>query len=93
MVVTKKEGGRIIKWKARLVSMGFTQLAGIDFTETYSPVARFPTIRMLLAIAVLFCLEVHQMGGETAFLNADLFEEIYAAMPSIMRHLIKCESC
>ena len=58
---TKKEGGRIIKWKARLVAMGFTQLAGIDFTETYSPVARFTSIRMLLAIAVLLCLEVHQM--------------------------------
>ena len=78
---TKKEDGRIIKWKARLVAMGFTQLAGIDFTETYSPVARFTSIRMLLAIAVLFCLEVHQMDVETAFLNADLVEEIYVAMP------------
>ena len=38
---TKKEGDRIIKWKARLVAISFTQLAGIDFTETYSPVARF----------------------------------------------------
>ena len=78
---TKREGGHIVKWKARLVAMGFTQLAGIDFTETYSPVARFTSIRMLLAIAALFCLEVHQMDVETAFLNADLVEEIYVAMP------------
>ena len=61
--------------------MGFTQLAGIDFTETYSPVARFTSIRMILALAVLLGLEVHQMDVETAFLNADLVEEIYVVMP------------
>ena len=78
---TKKESGKIVKWKARLVAMGFTQLAGIDFTETYSPVARFTSIRMIVAVAVLLGLEVHQMDVETAFLNADLVEEIYVAMP------------
>ena len=78
---TKKENGVIVKYKARLVAMGYTQLAGIDFTETYSPVARFTSIRIILAVAVKKGLEVHQMDVETAFLNADLIEEIYVATP------------
>ena len=84
----KKENSKIVKWKARLVSMGFTQLAGTDFTETYSPVARFTYIRMILALAVLIGLEVHQMDSETAFLNADLVEEIYVARRLDTKHLV-----
>ena len=69
-----------MNWKARLVAMGFTQLAGIDFTETYSPVARLTSIRMILSLAVLLSLEVHQMDVEAAFRNADIEEEIYVSM-------------
>ena len=67
-----KNHGRVVKWKAQVVAMGFTQLAGIDFTETYSPVARFAYMEILLALAVLLGLEVRQMDVKTAFLNNDL---------------------
>ena len=58
----KREGGRVIKWKARLVAMSFTQLAGVDSTETHSSVASSTFIRILIAIVVLLCLEVHHSG-------------------------------
>ena len=77
----KRERGIIKKYKARLVAQGFTQIAGIDYTDTYSPVARFTSIRILFAIAAQLGLFVHQMDVEMAFLNAELQEEIYCTLP------------
>ena len=76
-----KEDGSIDKYKARYVAKGYSQIPGIDFSETYSPVARVETIRTLLKIAAEKGLEVQQMDVKTAYLNSRLEEEIYMEIP------------
>ena len=71
-----KPDGTIDKYKARLVDKGFKQLEGLDFFETYSPVTRITSIRVLITIVVLHNLEIHQMDVKTAFLNGELEKEI-----------------
>ncbi|KAL0401575.1 UNVERIFIED_CONTAM: Retrovirus-related Pol polyprotein from transposon TNT 1-94 [Sesamum latifolium] len=72
-----KADGSINKYKARLVAKGFKQKEGLDFFDTYSPVTRITSIRVLIAIAALYDLDIHQMDVKTAFLNGDLDEEMY----------------
>jgi hypothetical protein len=69
--------GTIEKYKARLVANGFTQKEGEDFFDTYSPVARIATIRVLLALAASYGLQIHQMDVKTTYLYGELEEEIY----------------
>ncbi|XP_021315206.1 uncharacterized protein LOC110434804 [Sorghum bicolor] len=69
--------GTIEKYKARLVAKDYTQKEGEDFFDTYSPVARLTTIRVLLALEASHGLLVHQMDVKTGFLNGELEEEIY----------------
>jgi hypothetical protein len=76
-----KVDGSIDKYKARLVIQGFRQKEGIDFFDTYAPVARISTIRLLLALAAIHNLVIHQMDVKTAFLNGELDEEIYMHQP------------
>ena len=76
-----KANGAIDKYKARLVVKGYKQREGLDYFDTYSPVTRITSIRMLTAIAVVYKLEIHQMDVKTAFLNGDLEEEIYLEQP------------
>ncbi|GKA99401.1 zinc finger, CCHC-type containing protein [Tanacetum coccineum] len=73
--------GTIDKFKARLVIQGFRQKEGIDYFDTYAPVARITTIRLLLALAAIHNLVIHQMDVKTAFLNGDLDEEVYMKQP------------
>ena len=72
-----KPDGSIDKYKARLVAKGFKQLEGLEFFDTFSPVTRITSIRLLVAMAAIFDLQIHQMDVKTAFLNGDLNEEIY----------------
>ena len=60
---------------------GFSQIPGTDYNETFAPVARFGTIRTLLAIGVQRGMSIKQMEGTTAFLNRILKEEIFMAQP------------
>nr|KAJ0217072.1 hypothetical protein LSAT_V11C300142760 [Lactuca sativa] len=76
-----KVDGTIDKYKARLVIQGFRQKEAIDFFDTYAPIARISTIRLLLALAAIHNLVIHQMDVKTAFLNGDLDEEIYMKQP------------
>ena len=74
--------GEVERFKGRLVAQGYSQKYGIDYDETFSPVARFSSIRTLLAFAVEMGMQIHQMDVVTAFLNGDLKEEIYMQQPS-----------
>ncbi|CAM8882652.1 unnamed protein product [Rhodiola kirilowii] len=76
-----KVDGTIDKFKARLVIQGFRQKYGMDYFDTYAPVARISTIRLLIALASIHKLLVHQMDVKTSFLNGDLEEEIYMKQP------------
>ena len=76
-----KADGSIDKFIARLVAKGYTQKEGINYFDTYSLVTRLTTIRILIAMASIHKLIVHQMDVKTAFLNDDLDEEIYMDQP------------
>ena len=78
--------GKIVRLKGRLVARGFSQVYGVDYTETFAPVAKFAALRTLLAIAAVEDLEVHQMDVVTAFLAGDLTEDIYMDQPEGFNH-------
>ncbi|GKA22379.1 putative RNA-directed DNA polymerase [Tanacetum coccineum] len=73
--------GKVYIYKARLVAKGFTQTYGVDYEETFSPVADIRAIRILIAIAAYYDYEIWQMDVKTAFLNGFLEEEIYMEQP------------
>ena len=63
------------------MAKGFTQREGIDYTETFSPVSKKDSFRIIMALVAHFDLELHQMDVKTAFLNGDLHENVYMAQP------------
>jgi hypothetical protein len=70
-----------VRFKSRIVARGFTQEYGINYNETFSPVAKFKSIKLLLSLAASQNLEIKQLDVKTAFLNANLDEEIYMQPP------------
>ena len=64
-----------------MVAQGFSQKAGQDYDETFSPVVRFESIRSIIAIAIQNYMMLHQMDVTSAFLNGDLQEEVYMSQP------------
>jgi len=75
------EQGVIVRNKALLVAKGYNQEKGIDFGETYAPVARLEAIRLLLAYACLKGFRLHQMDVKSAFLNGFIDKEVYVSQP------------
>ena len=68
-------------YKARLVAKGYRQVQGVDYGETFSPVAQLKSVRIMLAIAAFYDYEIWQMDVKTAFLNGFLKEELYMMQP------------
>lgn len=79
--VKTDSAGNVTRYKARLVAKGFSQREGIDFFETFAPVVRYESLRILLAIAATEDYEISKFDVKTAFLYGDLKEEIYMEQP------------
>jgi Reverse transcriptase (RNA-dependent DNA polymerase) len=69
--------GNVERYNARLVVKGFTQQQGVHYDNTFSPVSKKDSLRIVLALVAHYNLELHQMDVKTVFLNGDLHEEIY----------------
>ena len=78
---TKQLPGGGIRYKARLVIRGYEQTPGVNFDETCAPVAKLSSLRMLLALAAIHDWEIDQVDVVTAFLNPEVYGDIYMAMP------------
>jgi len=78
--------GEVEHYKATLVARGFTQTYGVVYNEIFAPVAKFTSIRCILALAALEDMEIHQMDVKTTFLNGELEEEIYMEQPQGFLH-------
>ena len=76
-----KEDGTIDNYKAKLLVKGFKQKEGLDYFDIYSLVTRITLIRMLISLAAVYDLEIHQMDVKIALLNRELEEEIYMEQP------------
>ncbi|KAL5804930.1 hypothetical protein ACOSQ3_031730 [Xanthoceras sorbifolium] len=87
-VYAKNEGfpdKNAIRFKARLVAKGYAQKEGVDYNKVFSPIVKYSSIRILLALVAQFDLELVQLDVKTAFLHGDLEEEIYMTQPEGFR--------
>ena len=85
--IKTKADGSVERYKACLVAKGFTQEYGIDYEETFAPVARLISIRCLIAVAAVRHWPLYQMDVKNAFLNGDLHEKVYMQPPLVYPHL------
>mmetsp|Transcript_17771 Transcript_17771/g.54312 ORF Transcript_17771/g.54312 Transcript_17771/m.54312 type:complete len:209 (+) Transcript_17771:34-660(+) len=83
-ILTKKydsKTGKLLKYKARLVVRGFSQVYGVDYFETYSPVVAATTIRIFLTLVAAFDLELRKLDVKNAFIHAKFEEDVYVWPP------------
>jgi len=73
--------GGIEKYKARFMARGFSQKEGIDYDETFAPVARYTSIRTIISLAAVLGWKLHQMDVKTTFLNGQVEEEVCIEQP------------
>ena len=81
--IKRGPAGEVQRYKARYVARGFSQVEGVDFFETWSPVGRYATLRVLLAIAAREDLEIKHVDIQCAFLNGELEEEVFVEQPPL----------
>uniref|UniRef100_A0A2N9GVI4 Integrase catalytic domain-containing protein n=1 Tax=Fagus sylvatica TaxID=28930 RepID=A0A2N9GVI4_FAGSY len=79
--IKTRSDGTVDRYKARLVAKGFTQEYGIDYEETFAPVARLSSVRTLIAVSASRHWPLFQMDVKNAFLNGELTEEVYMQLP------------
>jgi hypothetical protein len=79
--VKQNSEGKVERYKARLVAKGYSQTYGVDYDETFAPVAKMNTIRALISIATNNKWKLFQMDVKNAFLHGDLHEEVYMEIP------------
>jgi hypothetical protein len=75
--VKQAADGGVEKYNSRFVARGFSQIEGIDYGETFAPIARYSSIRSILALSAQMGSRIHQMDVQTAFLNRIIEEEVY----------------
>ena len=94
-VFKRKRGvdGKVETHKAHLVAKGYRQRYGIDYDETFSPMAMLKSIRIMLAIAAHLNYEIWQMDVKTAFLNGELDEEVYMIQPEGFTSMDESKVC
>ena len=95
MGLQRKRGadGKVENYKARLIAKGYRQCYGIDYDETFSPVAILKSSRIMLAIAAHLDYEIWQMDVKTAFLNGELDEEVYMIQPEGFTSINESKVC
>ena len=81
------EQGEVVRNKGRLVAQGYSQQEGIDYTETFAPVARLEEIRLLISYVVNLGIILYQMDVKSAFLNGVISEEVYVKQLTVFEDL------